>query len=144
MIRLSKLTDYAVVLLTTMATEDKDFLHTASFTSQKTNLPEPTVAKLLKLLNKADILRSVRGAGGGYAMKRSLDKISMADLIRAIEGPIALTACVENHQGTVCSAEGLCPMKGGWDQLNGEIIAVMERFPISRMVQFDNKKEAIL
>lgn len=117
MLRVSKLTDYAVVVLVRLA--DASGVQTSPGIASVTGIPEPTVAKVLKALAGGDLVASQRGARGGYRLNRPLNAISIADVIAAIDGPIALTACVEGATG--CEAQGLCPMRGRWDPVNEAI-----------------------
>ena len=117
MIRLSKLSDYAIVVLSCLAAEHGQ-LQTAAVLSQQTRIPEPTVAKVLKLLSKKEIVNSVRGVRGGYSLTRPVGKITVAELIEALEGPIAITSCADVHHGSACHIEKLCPTRAGWSRVN--------------------------
>ena len=118
MFRLSKLTDYAVVVLVRLA--EVDGVQTSPGVAQVTGVPEPTVAKVLKALAAADLVVSQRGARGGYRLMRPLARISVADVITAIDGPIAMTACVEGS-GASCEASCSCPVRGRWDAVNDAV-----------------------
>ena len=85
-----------------------------------TGIPEPTVAKVLKILAGGGFVASQRGAHGGYRLTRPLGTIPVSEVIAAIDGPIALTACVEGSAGG-CESESLCPMRGRWDPVNTAI-----------------------
>ncbi len=132
MIKVSKLTDYAVVTLSALARSD-DPLMTASGLSVKTGLPEPTVAKVLKLLAREQILQSNRGVNGGYKLSAKMEDISVARVIRAIDGPIFLTACVDgNSEG--CSFEGSCATKGRWNGVNRAVLDALEGVSLADMI----------
>lgn len=121
MLKLSKLTDYAVVVLVRLSGADGaagDQVQTSPGIAHATGVPEPTVAKVLKALTGAGLVASQRGARGGYRLARRLSEIPVADVIAAIDGPIALTACVE---GGCCEAEHFCSMAGRWDPVNTAI-----------------------
>ena len=118
MFRLSKLTDYAVVVLVRLA--ETDGVQTSPGVSQATGVPEPTVAKVLKALAAAGIVASQRGARGGYRLMRPLAAIGVADVIVAIDGPIAMTACVEGS-GAACEASCTCAVRGRWDVVNDAV-----------------------
>ena len=94
MIRLSKLTDYAVVMLSHMAAREEG-VYTAARLAERTSVPEPTAAKILKLLARAHILASHRGSAGGYGLARPAAEISIAEIIVALDGPIALAASLQ-------------------------------------------------
>lgn len=131
MLRVSRMTDYAVVILGQMAQAGEakpigsvgraaTLAITAIELAEATTLPQPTVAKVLKRLSKTGVIRSVRGAAGGYLLEKPADQISMAEIVEAIDGPVALTACVEEAEGD-CVVESLCPMRGRWDRLNAAV-----------------------
>lgn len=119
MLRLNRITDYAVVVLTQMANEPEKRV-TAPQLSEESNVPAPTVAKVLKALAKEGVLASQRGVNGGYRLARPAGDISMLEVIRALEGPISLTACVDGAEGD-CNVELLCPVRGNWDRVNTAI-----------------------
>ena len=118
MLKLSKQTDYAVVVLVRLSGAAGNQVQTSPGIAQATGVPEPTVAKVLKALAGAGLVSSQRGARGGYRLARRLAEIPVADVIAAIDGPIALTACVE---GGSCEAEHFCAMVGRWDPVNAAI-----------------------
>ena len=131
MIRINKLTDYAVVVLAEMAGEP-DKVITAPRLAGDTNLPLPTVAKLMKSLAHGGILVSHRGAGGGYVLGRNANDITVAEIISALEGPISLTECVDGTEGD-CEVESLCPMRGNWDKVNAAIRQALSEVTIADM-----------
>ena len=118
MLRLSKLTDYAVVVLARLSFGPPT--QTSPGIAAATGIPEPTVAKVLKTLVAAGLVASQRGAHGGYRRTRPLAALPIADVIEAIDGPIALTACVEGA-GMSLDVALLCPMRGRWDPVNAAI-----------------------
>jgi FeS assembly SUF system regulator len=118
MLRLSKLTDYGVVVLVALARDGE--VQTSPAIACATGIPEPTVAKVLKFLAAGGLVSSRRGARGGYVLDRKLDQIAISEVITAIDGPIALTACVEGS-GLDCGTEARCPVRGRWDRVNHAI-----------------------
>jgi FeS assembly SUF system regulator len=130
MLRLSKLTDYAVVVLVRLARIDG--VQTSPGIAAATGIPEPTVAKVLKTLAAGDLVSSQRGAKGGYRLNRDLTSIPIADVIAAIDGPIALTACVDGSPAG-CDSEGLCPMRGRWDPVNDAIRKALSGITLADM-----------
>lgn len=131
MIRLNRLTDYAIVILSQMG-RDQATVRTAPQLAHETGVPLPTVAKLLKSLATDGIIVSHRGAAGGYALSRAPERISVARIIASLEGPIALTACVEGSGGH-CDVEALCPMRGNWEKVNGAIRKALEELTVADM-----------
>lgn len=130
MLRLSKLTDYAVVVLVRLAREEH--VQTSPGIAASIGLPEPTVAKVLKALAAGGLVVSQRGARGGYRLMRKLAAIPIADVIAAIDGPIALTACVDGTTGG-CESESLCPMRGRWDPVNEAIQQALTTITLADM-----------
>ena len=130
MFRLSKLTDYAVVVLVRLALDEA--VQTAPGIAAGTGIPEPTVAKVLKLLAGRELVVSQRGARGGYRLVRPLRAIPVAEVIAAIDGPIALTACVE---GGECTCHSMCPMHGRWDPVNAAIQGALAGITLADMAR---------
>lgn len=136
MLKLSKLADYAVIIISSLDKFGKESV-SASAISADTRLPEPTVAKVLKLLASADIVTSIRGVKGGYSLSKDLNAISIKEVIVALDGPIALTACVENS-GEGCDFAPQCSMHGRWDQVNKAIKQALENVSIADMIEQQN------
>ena len=130
MLRLSKLTDYAVVVLVRLS--GMDGVQTSPGIAVATGVPEPTVAKVLKALASANLVLSLRGARGGYRLARPLAGISVAEVIAAVDGPIALTACVDGGMGG-CDVQGLCAVKGRWDLVNDAIRQALDQISLEDM-----------
>jgi FeS assembly SUF system regulator len=118
-LKLSRLTDYAVVVLSRMGQADAP-LQSAPGIAARTGLAEPTVAKVLKILAQSEIVEGLRGARGGYRLTRPLSRITLAEVVVAFDGPIALTACVDGGMGG-CDSEHSCPVRGRWDPVNHAI-----------------------
>lgn len=124
MIRLSRLADYAVLLMSRMANEP-NHVHNAIDIAEATGLPAPTVSKLLATLAREGLLKSVRGAKGGYGLANPAYEISVAQIIAAIDGPIAITYCIEHGPGS-CDVETLCPSRVGWQAINRAVQQALE------------------
>lgn len=138
MLRVSKLADYAVVVMVRLAgaaaqaESCEAAVQTSPAISVATGVPEPTVAKVLKALSLSGLVISQRGARGGYRLQRPLEAISVAEVIAAIDGPIALTACVEGAPGG-CEVRGLCAVQGRWDLVNDAIRAALTNITLAEM-----------
>jgi FeS assembly SUF system regulator len=131
MLRLSKLTDYAVVVLVRLS--QGDAVQTSPGIAANTGVPEPTVAKVLKILAAGGLVASHRGAHGGYRLMRPLRTVPISEVIEAIDGPIALTACVDGGQS--CDAYGLCPVRGRWDPVNDAIHQALTTITVADMAE---------
>ena len=116
MIKLSRLADYSVVLMTYLASHAERPQSAIELTFVS-GLPGPTVGKLLNMLARAGLLTSFRGVGGGYALTRTPGDISVAEVIHAVDGPIALTECIHDSSGE-CDLEASCPARGSWQVIN--------------------------
>ncbi len=133
MIRLAKLTDYGLVLMTVMARDAKRPVHTARDLAADSHLPLPTVSKVLKLLLQRGLLVSHRGTNGGYGLARDVSEISLADIITAIEGPIALTECSMDVSG-MCDLERSCPIKSNQRVINQVVRGAFQKVMLSDLV----------
>jgi FeS assembly SUF system regulator len=128
MFRLSKLTDYAVVVMIRLS-RGAD-IQTSPGIAAATGIPEPTVAKVLKSLAGSGLVVSQRGARGGYRLGRPLAAIPVAEVIEVLDGPIALTSCVD---GGGCDSAVLCPMHGRWDPVNDAIRGALHGITLADM-----------
>lgn len=133
MLRVSKMADYAGVVVVQMAARPAQ-VHTASSLSLALDLPKATVAKCLKALAKHGVLTSSRGVHGGYALAREAADISIAEVITAMDGPVQLTSCANGHAGD-CQIEHSCPMRGGWDGINADIYTMLRQRSVADMVK---------
>jgi Rrf2 family protein len=98
----------------------------------RTGLAEPTVAKVLKILAQSEIVEGLRGARGGYRLTRPLHSITLAEVIVAFDGPIALTACVDGGMGG-CESEHSCPVRGRWDPVNHAIRQALAGISVAQL-----------
>lgn len=130
MFRINKMTDYAVVLLVDMARTGRT--RSAQQIAADTGVPLPTVAKVMKALTRDGLVVSLRGATGGYGLGRPAEEITVADMIQAVEGPIALTSCVESALDD-CGIESLCPMHGHWNRVNTAVHAALNGVTLAEM-----------
>ena len=115
MLRISRLTDYATVLLAALASEPQR-VQTAASLAERTRIAPPTVSKLLKQLHRAGLVTSTRGLHGGYQLARPATQISAAAILDALEGPVALTDCAAGHGQ--CEIEETCRVGRVWQRLN--------------------------
>ncbi len=131
MIKLSRMADYGVVLMTQLAREPQA-LRTAPDLAQACGLPLPTVSKILKLLAQGGLLESQRGVKGGYQLAIDAEGITIADLIGALDGPIALTDCMDADR-LVCEIEALCPTRTNWRRINDAMIEALSGVSLADM-----------
>lgn len=129
MLKLSRLTDYAVAAMVRLGVAGG--AETSPAIAAAIGVPEPTVAKVLKMLAARQLVVSSRGVGGGYKLLRSLAEIMVIEVIVAIDGPVALVSCVEGH-GAGCDNQ-LCPVVGRWDPVNEAIRATLSGISLAAM-----------
>jgi len=134
MIRLAKLTDYGLVLMTTMARKSSAPVHTARDLASVTRLPLPTVSKLLKQLLQSGLMASHRGINGGYSLAKEPTEISLAEIIAAIEGPIALTECSTDVTG-LCDLERSCPIKTNQRVVSEVVRGALQKVMLADLMQ---------
>ncbi|MES2497668.1 MAG: SUF system Fe-S cluster assembly regulator [Pseudomonadota bacterium] len=123
--RLSSLADYAVVMLSAAARHAPGERLSATLLSDETGVPLPTAQKLMGRLAQAGLLASARGTGGGFLLSRAASAISLADIVEAVEGPIAMTACVDDQRHD-CGLEGACRVKPHWSVVNNTIRGALD------------------
>jgi len=131
MLKLTKLTDYATVILSYMA-KDISRIHGALEIADATGIGLATASKILKILVKARVLSSVRGAKGGYKLAKAPDRITLASVISALEGPIALTECSGSHKS--CEQASGCHIQGKWHLINQKISQALESVTLADMI----------
>jgi len=125
--------DYGVVLMVQLA-RAPGLVTTAAELTEATALPGPTVSKLLKQLSRAGLLDSQRGTNGGYTLSLPTAEISVADIVSALDGPIALTECM-TADGVVCEIEALCPTRTNWRQINDALVDALDRVSLAEMAR---------
>ena len=132
--RLSSMADYAVVTMSAAARHCGGARTSAAELAAETGLPVPTVQKLVSLLSRAGLLRSMRGAGGGLQLARPAAAITLADIVEAVEGPIALTSCAE-HGKHDCGLEGTCCVQPHWALVNNAMRGALAGIPLTQLSQ---------
>ena len=146
MIKLSKLADYGIVIITHLAQGSRhssqagatpgrsatDRSASAVEVAKATGIPQPMTSKILKALMRAELVRSVRGARGGYTLAKPASTMTVVDVVEALEGPIALTTCVE-HGNHACSIESQCPTRATWQKINMAVRAALSELTIEAM-----------
>lgn len=140
MIRLTNLADYAVVLMGALARSDRRL--SASDLAQDTGLPVPTVSKILGAVSRAGLARSHRGLKGGFSLMRPSGEITIADIIEAVDGPIALVHCIENAPGD-CDFEPVCAMRLHWQIINQAVKDGLEKVSLADIATAPPPPEAL-
>jgi FeS assembly SUF system regulator len=131
--RLSKLADYGIVIMTGLARRPGQQFSAGEIATESL-IPQPMASKILKGLTRAGLLVSHRGAKGGYGLARPGENITVAEVITALEGPIALTACIDEGPGG-CDIESLCPARANWQRINDAIRGALNGITMAEMAQ---------
>lgn len=132
MLRITKEADYGVMLLAAMASRRGGEVHSAKEASAWTGLPLPMVSKILRTLAREGLVTSHRGASGGYSLDQRAEAITVADVIRALEGPIALVQC--GTEPGVCEQESVCPTRVNWNRISKVVEGALEEVTVADML----------
>jgi len=131
MLRVTRLTDYATVVLTVLA-ERAERVHSAAELAERSRVEPATVAKVLKLLAQAGLVESFRGATGGYRLARPPSQIPLLAVVETLEGPLGMTAC-SVHDGD-CGIESHCGIRAGWQRINDVVVDALKRTTLADML----------
>lgn len=131
MLRVTKLTDYATLVLTVMASEPAA-VHSAAGLAERARLELPTVSKLLKPLAHAGLVAGIRGANGGYRLARAPEAISLVQIVEAMEGPLGVTEC-SLHAGQ-CGRESHCGIRPQWRRINDVVLDALRGVSLAQML----------
>ena len=133
MIRMTRLTDYGIVLLTLFARDPKRPMRSARDLATEAHLPQPTVSKLLKVLARHGLLEAHRGVKGGFNLSRPSSEISVADIVIALEGPIGVTECSAHSGG--CVIERFCIVRSNWRKINEVVHDALRGITLAEMAR---------
>ena len=146
MLRVSKLTDYATVVMTVLAgvaaVRGAEAVISAQDLAERAHLELPTVSKLLKQLAHAGLVASLRGVNGGYRLARTAERITIADVVTAMEGPIGMTEC--SAQAGLCGHESHCGVRVNWQRINQAIAQALASVSVADMVKPAPRKHAAI
>lgn len=130
MLRVTKLTDYATIVLSTLA-DAPERVHNATELAERAHLELPTVSKLLKTLTQAGLVQSFRGSAGGYRLARPASQISLIHIVEAIEGPLGMTECSGEHSS--CEHETHCGVRSKWLRINDVVADALRGVSLAEM-----------
>ncbi len=133
--RLTHLADYAVVMMTAAARREPWARLSAAELSGETGVPLPTAQKLMGKLAVAGLLTSVRGAGGGFTLARAITEISLADIVEAVEGPIALTMCAGSDEASDCALDAHCRVKPHMGIVGAKVRGALHAVTLQELAQ---------
>lgn len=132
--RLSSLADYAVLMMRTAATHCGGARANAASLGAEAGIPVPTAQKLASLLGRAGLIKGTRGSGGGIKLARPAAAITLADIIEAVDGPIALTACLEADGADCCTLDHPCAIRPHWVGVNTLVRNALAQVTLAQMV----------
>ena len=132
MLKISKLADYATVIMTFLA-QHPNHRYSATAIAEQTHLGVPTVTKLLKRLAEHQLLKSIRGTQGGYQLNLLPQTINVAKIIAAVDGDFGITECGQIH--SKCVHEKHCDIRGNWRYINAVVLGVLENITLAEMCE---------
>ena len=132
MFRLSKGTDYGIRILAHLARDGVGTTHNAREVAEELHLPVPMVSKVMKALARAGVLESHRGSRGGFSLTRNPEELNVADMIAALEGPVALTECQVGP--FLCQHEGSCKVQEPWSVINRSVQNTLAMITLSDLI----------
>ena len=132
--RLTSLADYAVVMMAAAARHPSGARLSATLLAEETGVPLPTAQKLTGRLAAAGLLATARGTGGGFRLARPADAISLADIVEAVEGPIVMTVCIDEHRHD-CALEACCQVRPHMGLVNGAVRGALAAVPLTQLAE---------
>lgn len=138
MLRISKLADYAILVMVELVKKPLEVI-SAQALAERSGIELPTASKVLKLLAQSGIVASYRGASGGYAVQRPASEISVAEVISAIEGPIAMTEC-SIHEG-LCTVEANCNARDNWMKISQAVAEALGNVSLAEMAGLPDRSQ---
>jgi FeS assembly SUF system regulator len=133
MFKLSKATDYGIVLMAQLARDPSDAPHNARELAEGCDLPVPMVSKILKALAKQGLLESQRGSKGGYRLARAPEELPVSEMVRVLEGPVALTDCAIGPE--LCEHETICAVREPWQMINRVVERALSDVTLADLVR---------
>ena len=130
MIKISKLADYSIHIIHALMREVESL--SAAKIAKKTFIPEPTVSKILKKLTEANLLVSSQGPKGGYQLAKSAEKITLAELITAIDGKPAMTECCKSAYD--CARNEVCGLQSNWRKINKKVMSLLDGICVKELI----------
>jgi len=134
MLRMSRLTDYSTVIMSYLARQPQD-VHSVTSVAAALGVAVPTTSKILKMLVRRGLVQSTRGARGGYCLARAPERISVAEVIEAMEGDFGMTEC--SIEAGLCVREASCPLRENWRRINQLIRGVLNQVTLTDMIRPD-------
>jgi FeS assembly SUF system regulator len=134
MIRLTRLADYGIVLLTYVARQPEGMVHNVPELAAEAHLPLPTVSKVLKILAKGGLLKSHRGVKGGFHLAKKPEDIKLDEIVSILDGPIAITEC-SSATGNRCTHTVRCPARSNLQMINNAVLTALRNISLADMTR---------
>lgn len=138
--RVSKLTDYGMLIMVSLVRQPET-VRAAAEIAEATGIAQPTVSKILKSLTRGELVDSFRGVNGGYRLARDAAELSVAQIISALEGPIALTEC--SGEDDACGQSSSCSLRGNWQTINDAVRSALEQVSLAEFAKPDGLDESL-
>jgi Rrf2 family protein len=129
MFKLSKKTEYALLALQYIASLESGRVATVKEIAENKMIPQPLLAKILQQLVKSELIQSVQGSHGGYALSRSAGDITLAQMMEAIEGPLTIIDCADDHH--LCERDETCTLKSSLNPLQQQLSGYLHRVTLA-------------
>jgi len=140
MLRLTKNTDYALIAIHFMACQDADFVVNTKTLAEIYNIPSELLAKIMQMLAKGGVLKSISGPKGGYLLTRSADRITIAEVLEAVEGPIRIIRCEDDE----CAQMERCTVRLPLMKIEQKVVAYLDRVSVAQLYQDEIQPEAVV
>ncbi len=134
MIKITRLTDYGIMLLTNFVRDEQHPMRNARDLASQAHLPLPTVSKILKVLARKGLLKAYRGVKGGFRLARRPEEITVAQIVDAVEGHLGITECSFTAPGT-CDLEEGCPVQTNWQKISRAVWTALEDITLAEMAR---------
>jgi Rrf2 family protein len=141
-LRLTKAADYAVVAMIHMACLPEEAVELRGDIALAHEIPSSFMAKILRCLVKARLLRSSRGVHGGFTLARPAAEITLLDIIEAVEGPLNLTDCSHGPGGCERAAE--CSAQPVWYSIQAKIAGLLREATLEDVVSAPHRRSPTL
>jgi len=143
MLKFSKKTDYGLMAIGYLAEHEGERLVTTKAIADQCHIPLELLAKILQKLAKNGLIQSHSGSHGGYSLAKALSRITVGEVMEAIEGPFAIAACYREHGENGCEQLSHCTIRGPLGQVQADIAALLSRMTLNDIYAPTAKEEGV-
>lgn len=140
-LRLTNAADYAIRSMIYIASLPEDRVVLRSEVAEAQRIPPSFMAKILRGLVRAGLLRSSRGVHGGFTLARPAAEINLLEVVEAIEGPLSLTDCVPDPEACIHAAN--CPANSVWARVQHQIGDVLQKTTLEALVSAPRRNRRV-